>query len=82
MKAENENWNKSLNNSEFHYKITVKSSEETTDISIYDSLGRTIPIPNPSAEDRGATYTQIELPTTLKGVIMVKVNNEVVKVVI
>ncbi len=56
MKAENENWNKSLSNSEFHYKITVKSGAEITDISIYDSLGRTIPIPNPSAEGIGEQH--------------------------
>lgn len=75
MKAENENWNKSLSNSEFHYKITVKSGAETTDISIYDSLGRTIPIPNLSTVEKGVKRPQISLPSSLKGMIMVKVNN-------
>ncbi|MBE6300077.1 MAG: hypothetical protein E7083_07090 [Bacteroidales bacterium] len=69
MKAENENWNKSLSNSEFHYKITVKSGAEITD-RCWAELS-SAPVKSPQAE----------LPTTLKGVIMVKVNNEVVKVI-
>lgn len=62
--------------------LYVKSNEEITNISIYDSMGRNILTPKLSAVERGVPNAQIELPQALKGVIMVKVNSEIVKVIL
>ncbi|MBE6299540.1 MAG: hypothetical protein E7083_04280 [Bacteroidales bacterium] len=57
--------------------LYIKSNEEITDISIYDSMGRNILFPNSSAVER-----EVEIPLPdVKGVLLVKVNNEVVKVI-
>ena len=61
--------------------LYIENAEGINTVIVYDAMGRTLLTPNPSPVERGATYTQIELPSTLKGVIMVKVNNEVVKVI-
>ena len=61
--------------------LYIENSEGINSVAVYDAMGRTLLTPNPSAIEREETYTQIELPSTLKGVIMVKVNNEVVKVI-
>lgn len=60
--------------------LYVKSNEEITNISIYDTMGRNILTTNPSPVERGATNAQIDLPQDIKGVIIVKINNEVMKV--
>ena len=44
---------------------------------VYDAMGKVIT----SANTNGATSTQIALPSTIKGLLIVKVNNEVVKVI-
>ncbi|MBR2475494.1 MAG: hypothetical protein IKB57_02990 [Bacteroidaceae bacterium] len=61
--------------------LYIENAEGINTVTVYDAMGRTLLTPNLSAVEKGATYTQIELPSTLKGVIMVKVNNEVVKVI-
>ena len=61
--------------------LYIENSEGINTVTVYDAMGRTLLTSNPSAIEREATYTQIELPSALKGVIMVKVNNEVVKVI-
>ena len=60
--------------------LYVKSREEIKNISIYDSMGRTLFTPNPSS----AEMEEIAIPLDLniKGLLLVKVNNEVVKVII
>ena len=57
--------------------LIVESSEEITNISVYDMMGRVIT----STNGNGATSTQITLPSNTKGVLIVKVNDKVVKVV-
>ena len=59
--------------------LYVKSSEEITNISIYDSMGRTILTPNLSSVERGEIAIPLDL--NIKGLLLVKVNNEVVKVI-
>ena len=61
--------------------LYIENAEGVNSVTVYDAMGRTLLTPNPSPVERGVTYTQIELPSTLKGVIMVKVNNKVVKVI-
>ena len=60
--------------------LYIENSEGINSVAVYDAMGRSL-TPNPSPVERGATNAQISLPSTLKGVIMVKVNNEVVKVI-
>ncbi|MBE6299539.1 MAG: hypothetical protein E7083_04275 [Bacteroidales bacterium] len=56
--------------------LYIESAEDINSVTVYDAMGRII---------TSGTYSnaslQIPLPTTLKGVVMVKVNNEVVKVI-
>ena len=61
--------------------LYIENAEGINSVTVYDAMGRTLLTSNPSPVERGATYTQISLPSTLKGGIMVKVNNEVVKVI-
>jgi hypothetical protein len=56
--------------------LIVESPEEITNISVYDMMGRVIT----SANTNGATSTQIALPSNTKGLLIVKVNNDVIKV--
>lgn len=58
--------------------LIVENPEEITNISVYDTMGKLII----STNANGATSTQIALSSTIKGVLIVKVNNEVVKVAI
>ena len=58
--------------------LYVKSTEDIMTINIYDSLGREI-FPLNWARDGGEA--QIALPSTIKGVLIIKVNSEVIKVI-
>ena len=57
--------------------LYIESEEDITSINIYDSMGREVLTPNPSPVERGVSIT---LPN-VKGVLIIKVNNEVIKVV-
>ena len=57
--------------------LYIQSAEEITNINIYDTMGRGILTTKPSLEERRVAIT---LPN-VKGVLIVKVNNEVIKVV-
>ena len=59
--------------------LYIENADGINSVAVYDAMGRNL-TPNPSPVERGATNAQIELPSAIKGVIMVKVNNEVVKV--
>ena len=56
--------------------LNIENAEGINSVVVYDAMGRVIT----STNANGATSTQIALPSTIKGVIMVKVNNEVIKV--
>lgn len=58
--------------------LNIENIEGIASVVVYDATGKAIT----SANANGATSTQIALPATIKGVIMVKVNNEVIKVAI
>ena len=57
--------------------LNIENAEGINSVVVYDATGKVIT----SANANGATSTQIALPSTIKGVLIVKVNNEVVKVV-
>ena len=57
--------------------LYIESSEEITNISVYDMMGRVMT----STNANGATSIQITLPSNTKGVLIVKVNDEVIKVI-
>ena len=56
--------------------LNIENIEGINSVEVYDIMGRIIT----SANANGATSAQIVLPSTIRGVIMVKVNNEVIKV--
>ncbi|MBQ3556013.1 MAG: hypothetical protein IJA09_07350 [Bacteroidales bacterium] len=56
--------------------LYIENVEGVNSVEIYDTTGKII-----TSETYNNASAQIPLPTTLKGVIMVKVNNEVVKVI-
>ncbi|MBR2475875.1 MAG: T9SS type A sorting domain-containing protein, partial [Bacteroidaceae bacterium] len=56
--------------------LYIENSEGVNSVTVYDAMGRVI-----SSGTYNNSSVQISLPSTLKGVIMVKVNNEVVKVI-
>lgn len=58
--------------------LNIENIEGITSVVVYDIMGRVIN----SVNANGATSTQITLPSTIKGMIMVKVNSEVIKVAI
>ncbi len=58
--------------------LNIENAGGINSVVVYDATGKVIT----SVNANGATSTQIALPLTIKGVIMVKVNNEVVKVII
>lgn len=60
--------------------LYIENAEGINSVGVYDTMGRSLTL-NPSPVERGATNAQIELPSNLKGVILVKVNSEVVKVI-
>ena len=55
--------------------LYIENAEGINSVTVYDAMGRVI-----SSGTYNNSSAQISLPSTLKGVIMVKVNNEVVKV--
>ena len=55
--------------------LYIENAEGVNTVTVYDAMGRFI-----SSGTYNNSSVQISLPATLKGVIMVKVNNEVVKV--
>jgi len=55
--------------------LYIENAEGINSVTVYDAMGRVI-----SSGTYNNSSVQISLPSTLKGVIMVKVNNEVVKV--
>ena len=57
--------------------LIIENAEGINSVVVYDAMGRVIT----STNANGATSTQIALPSTIKGVLIVKVNNEVVKVI-
>ena len=58
--------------------LYIGNADGINSVEVYDATGKVIT----SANANGETSTQIALPSTIKGVIMVKVNNEVIKVAI
>ena len=58
--------------------LYIESEEDINSIVVYDATGNVIT----SADANGATSTQIKLPSNTKGVLIVKVNNDVVKVML
>ena len=58
--------------------LYIESNEEINFVAVYDAMGKVIT----SVNANGATSTQIALPLTIKGMLIVKVNNEVMKVMI
>ena len=58
--------------------LHVESNEDITYVAIYDSMGREVYTPTPSPVERGVAIT---LPSNIKGVLLVKVDNEVIKVI-
>ena len=58
--------------------LNIENIEGINSVVVYDIMGRVIT----SVNANGATSTQITLPSTIKGAIIVKVNNEVVKVLV
>ena len=57
--------------------LKIENAEGINSVVVYDATGKVIS----STNANGATSTQIALPSTIKGILIVKVNNEVVKVV-
>lgn len=58
--------------------LYIESNEDITYVAIYDSMGREVYTPTPSPVERVVAIT---LPSNIKGVLLVKVNNEVIKVI-
>ena len=56
--------------------LYIENAEGVNSVTVYDAMGRVI-----SSGTYNNSSVQISLPSTLKGVIMVKVNNEIVKVI-
>ncbi len=57
--------------------LYIESAEDINSVEIYDTAGKII-----TSGTYNNASVQVSLPTTIKGVIMVKVNNEVVKLLI
>jgi hypothetical protein len=56
--------------------LNIENAEGINSVVVYDAMGKVIA----SANANGATSTQIALPSNTKGVLIVKVNNDVIKV--
>ncbi|MBR3608762.1 MAG: hypothetical protein IKL50_02615, partial [Bacteroidales bacterium] len=56
--------------------LYIENAEGVNSVTVYDAMGRVI-----TSGTYNSSSVQIQLPATLKGVAMVKVNNEVVKVI-
>ena len=59
-------------------ELNIENAEGINSIVVYDATGKVIT----SANANGATSTQIKLPSNTKGVLIVKVINDVVKVML
>ena len=57
--------------------LNIENAEGINSVVVYDAMGKVIT----SANADGVTSTQIALSSTIKGVLIVKVNNEVIKVI-
>ena len=57
--------------------LNIENAEGINLVVVYDATGKVIT----SANANGATSTQIALPSNTKGVLLVKVNNEIIKVI-
>jgi hypothetical protein len=57
--------------------LYIESEEDISYVAVYDAMGREILTPNPSPVERGV---EITLPN-VKGVLIVRVNNEVIKMI-
>ena len=57
--------------------IFIKNEEGINSIVVYDAMGKVIITATPT----GVTSAQITLPSNTKGILIAKVNNEVIKVV-
>jgi len=59
--------------------LYIENAECINSVTVYDAMGRVLLTPNPSPAERG----EIAIPLNLnvKGLLLVKVNNEVVKVI-
>ena len=58
--------------------LNIEKTEGINSVVVYDAIGRVIISSNPN----GATSTQIALPLNIRGVIIVKVDSEVIKQVL
>ena len=56
--------------------LNIENAEGINSVVVYDAMGKVIT----SANANGATSTQIALPSAIKGLLIVKVNNDVIKV--
>jgi hypothetical protein len=57
--------------------LNIENAEGINSVVVYDATGKVIT----SVNANGVTSTQIALPSTIKGLLIVKINNEVIKVV-
>ena len=57
--------------------LNIENAEGINSVVVYDAMGKVITL----EDANGETFTQIALPSTIKGVIMVKVDSEVIKVI-
>ena len=57
--------------------LNIENAEGINSVVVYDAMGRVIT----STNANGATSTQIVLPSSTRGMLIVKVNSEVVKVI-
>ena len=58
-------------------ELNIENEEGINSVVVYDAMGKVIT----SANANGATSTQIALPSNTKGLLIVKVNSEVIKVI-
>ena len=57
--------------------LNIENTEGIDSVVVYDAMGKVIT----STNANGATSTQITLPSNTKGVLIIKVNDEVIKVI-
>jgi hypothetical protein len=57
--------------------LNIENAEGINLVVVYDATGKVIT----SVNANGATSLQIALPSNTKGVLLVKVNNEIIKVI-
>ena len=59
--------------------LYIENAEGINSVTVYDAMGRVLLTPNPSPAERGGIAIPLNL--NVKGLLLVKVNNEVVKVI-